>query len=105
MAFALKTIPKNPLFFDCFGPPRKQSRNSLDRNNVKQLKNKLKHHQNSHQNSHRNSRNNSLREGETVSLPRAHPLSTRTEQPSRLRLRATAPGSSALITSLAETQP
>jgi hypothetical protein len=81
MAVALKSAAKSRLFFDCFGPPRKQSRNSPGRNNAKQLKNRLKQCRNSHRNSHRNSRNNSLREGETVSPPRAHPLSTRTEQP------------------------
>jgi hypothetical protein len=46
----------------------------------------------------RNSGTDPYRGGDLVPPPRAHPLSTRTEQPSRLRLRATAPGSSALIT-------
>jgi hypothetical protein len=63
MAVALKTA----LFFDCFREGPKQSRNSRDRNNVKQLKNKPEQSRNNHRNSHRNSRNNSLGEGETVS--------------------------------------
>lgn len=98
MAVALKSCSENGLFFDCFGALENSARNSPDRNNAKQLKNKLQQRQNSLRNSARNSRNNSLREGGIVSLPRAHPLSTRTEQPLRLRLMATASGGSALIT-------
>jgi hypothetical protein len=74
MAIALKSTPKSGLFFDCFRPLRNSHRNSLTRNNPKQLKNSVKQRRNNHRNGDRNSRNNSLREGETVSLSRAPSL-------------------------------
>ena len=61
MVVALKTPPKNGLFFDCFRGGWKQSGNSHDRNSEKQLKNNPETARNSHRNSHRNSRNSPLR--------------------------------------------